>query len=243
MDWFQSLILGILQGLTEFLPVSSSGHIELGKAILGANTEQGMMFTVVVHGATVLSTVVVFWKDILKLFGGLFKFKWNQETQYISLLLLSMIPTVIVGLLFEEQIEALFTGNILFVGLMLLVTASLLAFTFYAITKLLGVMESITVHKFIDDLNKDVDKMWRAPKGSQPKTYNVPSGVDFVCFADVESHQGKGEKQDYFLEISRAKISNENTFFYSPSLATYRYKPPLPLAVHFQKLSSAFLTF
>ncbi len=132
MDWFQSLILGILQGLTEFLPVSSSGHIELGKAILGANTEQGMMFTVVVHGATVLSTVVVFWKDILKLFGGLFKFKWNQETQYISLLLLSMIPTVIVGLLFEEQIEALFTGNILFVGLMLLVTASLLAFTFYA---------------------------------------------------------------------------------------------------------------
>ncbi|MEA3496609.1 MAG: undecaprenyl-diphosphate phosphatase [Bacteroidota bacterium] len=132
MDWFQSLILGILQGLTEFLPVSSSGHIELGKAILGANTEQGMMFTVVVHGATVLSTIVVFWKDILKLFGGLFKFKWNKETQYISLLVLSMIPTVIVGLLFEEQIEALFTGNLLFVGFMLLVTASLLAFTFYA---------------------------------------------------------------------------------------------------------------
>jgi len=129
MDWLQALILGIIQGLTEFLPVSSSGHIELGKALLGVNVEEDITFTVIVHGATVLSTIVVFHKDIWKLILGVFSFKWNEETKYMAKIAVSMIPIGIVGLFFEEQIEALFGGNILFVGFMLLITAMLLAFS------------------------------------------------------------------------------------------------------------------
>lgn len=132
MDAFQAFILGLLQGLTEFLPVSSSGHIELGKAIFGIHSDDSMIFTVVVHGATVLSTIVVFRKDIVDLFRGLFSFKWNEQTRYITMLVVSMIPAVIVGLAFEDQLKALFTGNIRFVGLMLIFTAILLGFTYYA---------------------------------------------------------------------------------------------------------------
>ncbi|MFC2152583.1 undecaprenyl-diphosphate phosphatase [Bacteroidota bacterium] len=132
MDWFEALILGLVQGLTEFLPVSSSGHLELGKHILGVEYSENLTFTVVVHGATVLSTIIVFWKTIVELFKDLFKFQWNESTKYIFKILVSMIPVVIIGLLFKDQIEGLFTGNILFVGFMLLVTAGLLAFTYYA---------------------------------------------------------------------------------------------------------------
>ena len=132
MDWIEALLLGLLQGLTEFLPVSSSGHIELGKAVLRIEAENSLIFTVVVHGATVLSTIVVFRKDILDLFKGLFAFKWNSQTKYIALLVLSMLPAVFVGLFFEEEVDKLFSGNVLFVGAMLLVTAALLAFTYYA---------------------------------------------------------------------------------------------------------------
>ncbi len=132
MDWIQALVLGLLQGLTEFLPVSSSGHIELGKAIMGVNPEESLIFTVVVHGATVLSTIIVFWKDIIGIFKGLFKFKWNYETNYVYLLVVSMVPAVLVGLLLEDKLAPLFEGRILFVGIMLMVTAALLAFTFYA---------------------------------------------------------------------------------------------------------------
>lgn len=131
MDWLQALILGLVQGLTEFLPVSSSGHIEMGKALFNINAEGSIIFTVVVHGATVLSTLVVFWKDIVGIIKGLFQFKWNVETQYAALLLFSTIPVIIIGLLFEDQISAMFEGNILLVGLMLVFTASLLAFTYY----------------------------------------------------------------------------------------------------------------
>ena len=130
MNNFDALILGIIQGLTEFLPVSSSGHLELGKAILGDTSvpEESLMFTVVVHFATALSTIVVFRKDILEILKGLFSFSWNEETQFSAKIIVSMIPAVIVGLFFEEQLEALFGGNILLVGCMLIVTALLLYF-------------------------------------------------------------------------------------------------------------------
>jgi undecaprenyl-diphosphatase len=134
MDWIEALILGLVQGLTEFLPVSSSGHLEIGKAILGVNSEDNLRFTVVVHGATVLSTIFVFRKDILSLIQGLLEFKWNESTQYVAKIAFSMLPIAIVGLFFKDQVEEIFnTDKILFlVGCMLLVTAALLAFTFYA---------------------------------------------------------------------------------------------------------------
>ena len=130
MNWLEALILGIVQGLTEFLPVSSSGHLELGKAILGVNAEKSLIFTVVVHGATVLSTIVVFYKDIWQLIRGLMAFRWNEETQYVAKILLSMVPVIILGLFFKEQIEQFFTGNVLFVGSMLIVTSLLLLSTY-----------------------------------------------------------------------------------------------------------------
>jgi undecaprenyl-diphosphatase len=130
MDWLEALILGIIQGLTEFLPVSSSGHLELGKVILGVNAEKSLVFTVVVHGATVLSTIVVFFKDILKLLRGLLAFRWNEETAYVSKIFLSMVPVIILGLFFKEQVESFFTGNVLFVGSMLIITSLLLLSTY-----------------------------------------------------------------------------------------------------------------
>lgn len=128
MDIIDSIILGIIQGLTEFLPVSSSGHLELGKAILGDNSvpKESLLFTVVLHFATALSTIVVFRKDILDIIKGILKFEWNDDLQFIAKIALSMIPAVIVGLFFEEQLEQLFGGNILLVGCMLIVTAALL---------------------------------------------------------------------------------------------------------------------
>ena len=132
MDWLEALILGIIQGLTEFLPVSSSGHLELGKHILGVEVKESLTFTVVVHGATVLSTIIIFWKTIVELIRDFFKFQWNDSTKYILKIFISMIPVLIAGLFFKEEIEGFFTGNILLVGIMLLITALLLAFTYYA---------------------------------------------------------------------------------------------------------------
>lgn len=128
MEVIDAVILGVVQGLTEFLPVSSSGHLELGKAILGDNSvpEESLMFTVVLHFATALSTIVVFRKDILELFKGLFAFQWNEETQLSLKIVLSMIPAVFVGLMFEKELESLFGGDVLLVGFLLLVTGLLL---------------------------------------------------------------------------------------------------------------------
>ena len=128
MDSFDAVILGIIQGFTEFLPVSSSGHLELGKAILGDNSvpEDSLLFTVVLHFATALSTIVIFRKDIWKIIGNLLKFSWNEETEFTLKILVSMIPAVTIGLLFEVQLESFFGGNIAFVGTMLLITALLL---------------------------------------------------------------------------------------------------------------------
>ena len=130
MDIIDSIILGIIQGLTEFLPVSSSGHLELGKAILGDQmvAEESLLFTVVLHFATALSTLVVFRKDVWEILYGLFQFKWNQEMQFSLKIIISMIPAVIIGVMFEEQLESLFGGSIAFVGAMLIVTAILLWF-------------------------------------------------------------------------------------------------------------------
>ena len=128
MNIIESIILGIIQGLTEFLPVSSSGHLELAKAILGDTSvpEESLTFTVVLHFATALSTLVIFRKEVGEILKGLFQFKWNEEFQFSLKIVISMIPAVIIGLFFEDQLESLFGGKILFVGLMLLVTALLL---------------------------------------------------------------------------------------------------------------------
>ncbi len=135
MNWFEALLLGLIQGLTEFLPVSSSGHLELGKHFLQIEAEQSLSFTIAVHGATVLSAIVVFRKEISRLFAGFITFRWNDENEYILKILISIIPVGILGLFFEEEIKQFFTGNIVFVGAMLLVTATLLSFTYFAKSK------------------------------------------------------------------------------------------------------------
>ncbi|WP_439133064.1 undecaprenyl-diphosphate phosphatase [Polaribacter sp.] len=128
MDILEAIILGVIQGLTEFLPVSSSGHLELAKAILGDTSvpEESLTFTVVLHFATALSTLVIFRKEVAEILKGLFQFKWNDELKFSLKIIISMIPAVVVGLLFEKQLESFFGGKILLVGVMLLVTALLL---------------------------------------------------------------------------------------------------------------------
>lgn len=127
MDWLQAVILGLVQGLTEFLPVSSSGHLAIGKELLGVEAAEDLVFEVTVHAATVLATIVVFRKQIWKYLCGLFKFKYNDETDYILKILVSMIPVFVVGRLLKDYVEELFS-SILVVGFALLVT-SLLLFT------------------------------------------------------------------------------------------------------------------
>lgn len=141
MTWFQALILGIIQGFTEYLPVSSSGHLTIGQYLFGIDGEGAMDFEVMVHVATVLSTCFILWKEIIWLFSDFFKFKWNEGTRYIVNIIISMIPVGVVGLLFNDYVEKIFNydnialhcGNgLLVVGICLLVTASLLCFSFFA---------------------------------------------------------------------------------------------------------------
>lgn len=127
MNLLEAIVLGLIQGLTEFLPVSSSGHLEIAKSLFGVDPDASFYFTVAVHGATVLSTIFVFWREILTLITGSMKFQMNEETSYTLKIIISMIPVGIAGLLLKEPIEALFDGNLVFVGSMLLVTAALLA--------------------------------------------------------------------------------------------------------------------
>ena len=132
MSWLEALVLGIVQGLTEYLPVSSSGHLAIGSALFGIEGEENLAFTIVVHVATVFSTLVILWKEIEWIFRGLFKFQMNSETRYAINILISMIPIGIVGVFFKDTVESIFGSGLLIVGCMLLVTAALLAFSYYA---------------------------------------------------------------------------------------------------------------
>ncbi len=129
MTGIEAFLLGLIQGFTEFLPISSSGHLELGSYFLGVNTSNNLLFAIIVHGATALSTVVIFRREIGKLISDLFQFEWNQGTEYISKLAISMLPVGIIGVLFESKIESLFGGNIIFVASMLTITGLLLLST------------------------------------------------------------------------------------------------------------------
>ena len=128
MDLINAIILGIVQGLTEFLPVSSSGHLEIAKAILGEGkiAEESLLMTVVLHFATALSTIIIFRKDILEIFTGLLQFKNNKSFRFSLKIVVSMIPAMLLGVLFNEEVEALFGGALTLVGSTLLITGLLL---------------------------------------------------------------------------------------------------------------------
>ena len=133
MDWLQALVLGLIQGLTEYLPVSSSGHLAIGQALFGMeNGDDNLMFTVAVHVATVLSTLVVLWSEIDWILRGLFKFEMNAETKYVLNIIVSMIPVGIVGVFFKDYVEDIFGSGLLIVGCCLLLTALFLIFSYYA---------------------------------------------------------------------------------------------------------------
>ncbi|MDR3285912.1 MAG: undecaprenyl-diphosphate phosphatase [Prevotellaceae bacterium] len=131
MNWFEAFVLGIVQGITEFLPISSSGHLQIGAKLFGINDESNIPFAIAVHAATVLSTIVVFWTVVIKLFAGLFKFKWNTETEYVAKLVVSMIPVAIVGIFFKDKVEEIFGSGLIIVGICLFITAILLTFAYY----------------------------------------------------------------------------------------------------------------
>lgn len=149
MTYLEAIILGIIQGLTEFLPVSSSGHLELAKAIFGNESlpHESLTFTVILHFATALSTIVIFRAEVLQILKGLIQFKWNEELIFSLKILISMIPAVIIGLLFEKELEAFFNGQILLVGFMLLITGLLLLFADRAknTTKNVGFLNALII--------------------------------------------------------------------------------------------------
>ncbi len=132
MDWIEALILGLVQGLTEYLPVSSSGHLAIGSALFGVDAESNLTFTIAVHVATVLSTLVILWKEISWIFKGLFSKHLNEEQRYFINIIVSMIPVGIVGVFFKDYVEEIFGSGLAIVGTMLLVTALLLTFSYYA---------------------------------------------------------------------------------------------------------------
>lgn len=132
MEWFEALLLGLLQGLTEYLPVSSSGHLAIGAALFGIEGEENLTFTIAVHVATVLSTLVVLWKETEWIFRDLFRWQMNAGTRYAVNILVSMIPIGVVGVFFKDRVEEVFGSGLLVVGCMLLLTALLLAFSYYA---------------------------------------------------------------------------------------------------------------
>lgn len=130
MSWWEALVLGLTQGLTEFLPVSSSGHLEIGQALLGTTGEENLIFAIVVHTATVLSTLVILWKEVSQLFRGSFTtLKWNEDKNYVAMILVSMLPVFVVGIFFKEQVESFFGSGLLLVGICLCITAILLYFS------------------------------------------------------------------------------------------------------------------
>jgi undecaprenyl-diphosphatase len=131
MGIFQAIVLGIIQGLTEFLPVSSSGHVEIGSVLFGIQSQDNLLFLTIIHGATSLSTIVVYWKDISQIFRGLLQFKNNEELNFTLKILLSAVPVFILGVFFSKDVEAFFGGRTMFIGFMLLITGLLLTFANY----------------------------------------------------------------------------------------------------------------
>lgn len=147
MNWFEALILGLVQGITEYLPVSSSGHLTIGANLIGATGEENLTFTIAVHVATVLSTCLILHKEIIFLIKDLFKFKWNEGTKYCLNIVISMMPIMVVGLFFKDTVEEIFGSGLLIVGICLIVTAILLTFSYYAKPR---VREDISpLHAFI----------------------------------------------------------------------------------------------
>lgn len=148
MDVIQAIILGIIQGLTEFLPVSSDGHLEIGKVLLNLKETENLSFTIAVHGATVLSTIVVFRKEIWDLIKGFFKFQMNEETDFIFKILVSMIPVGLVGFFLKDKVEALFVGNLFIVGIGLLISALFLSLSHFVkreVTRPISYLDSILI--------------------------------------------------------------------------------------------------
>jgi undecaprenyl-diphosphatase len=155
MNWFEALLLGLIQGLTEFLPVSSSGHLALADAFFGVKPTESLYFTVVVHGATVLSTLFVFWKEIYDLIKGTFQFRVNDELKYTGKIIVSMIPVAIMGVFFKDFVENMFAGNLVALGIEFMITAALLALTHfikprerditYSDSFLIGIAQAIAV--------------------------------------------------------------------------------------------------
>ena len=132
MNWLEALVLGLVQGLAEFLPISSSGHLEIGQSLLGVSGKDNLTFAIVVHVATVLSTIVVLWKEVEILFKGVLITKaWNAEKQYVAKIVISMIPVFVVGMFFKDYVESFFGNGLLIVGSCLLLTACLLTFAYY----------------------------------------------------------------------------------------------------------------
>jgi undecaprenyl-diphosphatase len=129
MNLLEAIILGIIQGLTEFLPVSSSGHLELGKYLFNIDAESNFYFSVVVHGATVLSTLIVLWKEITDLSRGFFRFQWNEETRFVVKIIISMIPTAFAGFFMADIAARYFTGNMTALGIQFIISALLLLMT------------------------------------------------------------------------------------------------------------------
>ena len=145
MSWLDALILGIVQGLTEFLPVSSSGHLEIGQALLGTSGEENLTFAIIVHAATVLSTLVILWREVAQLFKGTFTtVQWNSEKDYVAKILVSMIPVFVVGMFFKDQVEAFFGNGLLLVGVCLLITAVLLDLSEWLQKKRQGIGHEVT---------------------------------------------------------------------------------------------------
>ncbi len=147
MNWIEALILGLVQGLTEFLPVSSSGHLEIGKALLQIEARDNLTFSIVVHGATVLSILVVFFNDLKKILVESMRFRYNESSAYMLKIILSMIPVAIVGIFLKNEVEAFFTGNIVFVGTMLLITATLLTISYFIRpgSRQIGYLDAFTI--------------------------------------------------------------------------------------------------
>ena len=203
MDWIQALLLGLIQGLTEYLPVSSSGHLTIGQELLGVSGGDNLTFDVAVHVATVLSTLVILWREIDWIFKGIFKFEMNEETKYVLNILVSMIPVGIVGVFFKDYVEKVFGSGLLIVGIMLLVTAALLTFflaagdalplaAFFAASVSNSVMElsfkSLSARSFCLSLQAPIDKATHTANKYEYSLFMVIQRMWFVV-SNVFSYQ------------------------------------------------------